>query len=211
MAECRSAPDAPRSCGRLASLTEHDLIRKNSTMSTRRLDEVNWNQDCSAPILRHSYCFNKRRATASQQLPKPKIRNYPATLALIILLVGCSSKDQVGAPGIAGPGGAATTDVAGLKIEVEPIGSDGGAGATINSEEEGTHDIAIGGVSIELIEQRDSELLRLTVEGKEYGLATKGDHLRINRSREVFLNNQLIKPESAEVENAIQIQPNGAQ
>ena len=107
-------------------------------MSTRRLDEANWKQ-VSAPNSSLSCCSKKTRVTASEQLQKPRIRNYAAALALLFLLAGCSGKDQVGAPGIVGLGGAATTDVAGLKIEVEPTGSAGAAGATINSEEEGTH------------------------------------------------------------------------
>ena len=74
---------------------------------------------------------------------------------LVTLLHGCSSNGRIGAPG---RGGAATANVAGLKIEAQPSGSDGGD-VSINSNEGGIHRVSISGVEVVVNEVSKVRLL----------------------------------------------------
>ena len=74
---------------------------------------------------------------------------------LVTLLHGCSSNGRIGAPG---RGGAATANVAGLKIEAQPSGSDGGD-VSINSNEGGIDRVSISGVEVVVNEVSKVRLL----------------------------------------------------
>ena len=114
--------------------------------------------------------------------------SFDSCLPWRFFFCGCSASNSVGVPGGAGPGGAATADVAGLKIEAYPTGSDGGS-VSVVSESGNASEITISGLRL-IIERREDGALDVQIDGKDYGIAKESDHLLIDRNRQVFLNDQ---------------------
>lgn len=116
-------------------------------------------------------------------------------LVFVPIICSCSGNNQVGTPGRPGRGGAATTNVAGLNIEAEPTGSDGGS-VSVDGGSDGPWNVRICGVRLIVSRQADG-MLDVQIDGQKYGSFNKGDHLLIDHNRDVFLNGDPIVAETS--------------